>query len=368
MARISELHYSNAFAGSSGIPEFAEVALAIGEDPADFSLALYEANGSQGMVIALSDVPAGDVTFDADANENVFVLSGDASAFGFRLTDPDGNTTDSGFQNFEAVALVNTTTGDVINFYDIGGGTINITATDGLAVGETSENLTPENADPSLVTTSIQFLQPDPETAVFAEISRGDSGVICFGRDTMIATPSGQVPVQDLEVGDTVKTLDNGPQQIRWIGRRAVAAREKFAPVVIGDGVLGADGSFEVSQQHRILIRGMMAELMFGEWEVLVAAKNLTTFENIHLRTTGSVEYFHLLFDRHEIIRSNNVWTESLHPHMTALSTLQQAARDEIFSLFPELIEEHTNAFPAARTILRRYESTALLRSMKANA
>jgi len=46
MARISELHYSNAYASASGVAEFVEVALAPGEDPADFTVSFYDADGT----------------------------------------------------------------------------------------------------------------------------------------------------------------------------------------------------------------------------------------------------------------------------------------------------------------------------------
>lgn len=98
--------------------------------------------------------------------------------------------------------------------------------------------------------------------------------VPCFASGTMIRTPQGEVPIDALSVGDMVETRDHGPQALRWIGRRKVAAKGRFAPVVIEAGTFGHHRRLIVSPQHRILLTHWMAELMFGEQKVLVAAKD----------------------------------------------------------------------------------------------
>ena len=52
----------------------------------------------------------------------------------------------------------------------------------------------------------------------------------------------------------------------------AVAGAGAGAPVLIPAGALGNTRDLLVSQQHRMLVTGWRAELMFGEPEVLVAA------------------------------------------------------------------------------------------------
>ena len=121
MARISELHYSNAYAASSGVSEFLEVSIGASEDPANFTVSFYQANGQVGIEIPLTSVPTAQVTVDADNNEVVYVISADD--FPILLTDPNGG----GSTNYEAYALTNTATGEVIDFYDIGGGTVSYT-------------------------------------------------------------------------------------------------------------------------------------------------------------------------------------------------------------------------------------------------
>ncbi len=101
-----------------------------------------------------------------------------------------------------------------------------------------------------------------------------------------------------------VLTLDDGPQPLRWIGSRVVPAAGALAPVCIRAGTFGDHGKLVVSPQHRILLRDSLAELMFGEAEVLVAAKDLVNDRSVRRVVGGDVEYIHLLFDRHQIVLS----------------------------------------------------------------
>jgi hypothetical protein len=52
---------------------------------------------------------------------------------------------------------------------------------------------------------------------------------------------------------------------------------------------------------------------------------------------TREVEYFHILFDRHEIIFAEGAPTESLYTGPEALKSLPQESLDEIYTLFPAL-------------------------------
>jgi len=95
-----------------------------------------------------------------------------------------------------------------------------------------------------------------------------------------------------------------------------------------------------VSPQHRVLVRSKIAERMFGSDEVLIAAKRLSEIDGIDVVEGASgVVYFHLLFDRHEIVTSNGAESESLYTGLQALKSIGGAARKKIFALFPEISE-----------------------------
>ena len=190
---------------------------------------------------------------------------------------------------------------------------------------------------------------------VFAEV------LPCFVSGTRILTSKGETAVDDLAIGDQVVTMDHGPQTIRWIGSCTRTATGKFAPIRFRKGALGNTRDLLVSPQHRMLIRGWQAELLFNEAEVLVPAKALLSDHDITRQTGGQVTYFHILFDRHEIIYANGCPTESFHPSAMMLSALDLATQDEVLTLFPALAPHRKGTYGStARLALRVCEGKVL--------
>jgi VCBS repeat-containing protein len=171
------------------------------------------------------------------------------------------------------------------------------------------------------VTGSGGSLQSDSDTVSLRLL-------ICIVRGTLVDTPTGKVPVERLAVGDLVATAGSGDQPIRWIGSRRVTApelttRPELLPIRIAAGALAGgapDRDLLVSPQHRVLVRGWAAELFFGSPELLVPAKALVNGTTITTDVaTREVEYFHMLFDQHEIIVTEGAETESFHPGRQAV-------------------------------------------------
>lgn len=160
---------------------------------------------------------------------------------------------------------------------------------------------------------------------------------VCLVAGTLVQTRAGSVPIEQIEPGDLVMTRDNGWQPVRWTGARHVRAEGRFAPVRFAPGVLGNDNALMVSQQHRVLLEGWRAELICGTCQTLATAVHLINDDTVRLMPGGTVCYVHLLFDSHEVIRTNGCWTESLYPGDETLKALLPAARAEVLALFPEL-------------------------------
>ncbi|MCP4818660.1 MAG: Hint domain-containing protein [Shimia sp.] len=200
--------------------------------------------------------------------------------------------------------------------------------------------------------------------------------ITCFVRGTLIETDQGFVAVEDLREGCKVLTAKGVFKPLRKVLSRALSAQEvrntaKFSPVRITAGALGnglPQRDLLVSRQHRMVVASKIAERMFGQHEALVAAIRLIELPGIFLeRDLQSVEYFHLLFDRHEIIYAEGAPTESLYTGAQALKSLTPEAYEEITTLFPHLADVGTA--PKARRYIpnRKQQRRLVARHLKNN-
>ncbi len=177
--------------------------------------------------------------------------------------------------------------------------------------------------------------------------------VVCFTPGTLIETPAGSRPVETLAAGDAVLTSDNGPQILRWIGRKRVPARGRHAPVSIPVGPLGNRRSLLLSPQHRILLSDARLTPYFEVSEVLAPAMGLAGYAGIRRAPQEAVDYIHLLFDRHELLFANGLRAESLY--LPADHQLDEDAASEIAALCPEVSAKGLHKAPA-RPLLKPWE------------
>lgn len=174
-------------------------------------------------------------------------------------------------------------------------------------------------------------------------------GYICFAEEARITTTAGALPAGEVRPGQRVLTLDAGLREVIWIGRKTLPGHGKAAPVVFGPGAIGNDRPLRLSQQHRVLVRTPLAELMFGASEVLVPAKALVNGRDIRIRPCPTITYVHLLLDSHQILRAEGALCESLLPGDVACDLIT----------LPEGLAARTAQMPARR-ILRYHEAIAL--------
>lgn len=298
------------------------------------STLLIAANSAQTALIAYDDsvnvAPNGSVTVDVTAND-----------------DGPGNATlyVTHINGIEVVAgdSVTLTTGQVVTLN--ADGTLTI---DGDADEETvnfSYTVAAANGNSSITDSAFVTINQVP----------------CFVAGTMIETPEGEVAVESLLPGDLVLTKDHGAQPVRWVGSRRVAATGALAPIRIAEGAFGAHRALMLSPQHRVLVRDALAELLFGDTEVLVAAKDLVNDGTVRQIEGGEVEYVHILFDQHQVVYSEGLATESYLPGPHTTGGFAPEVLDEIRAIFPELDPENGAGFPvAARRTLRSYEARLL--------
>lgn len=256
------------------------------------------------------------------------------------------------------------TTGNSLTITHISGQAV----TAGSSVTLPSGQVITVNADGTITILS----DGDEETANFTyTVSDGtgstDVGFVtvtqapCFTAGTFIATPYGEVPVECLTVGDLVDTMDNGPQPIRWIGGRKVRAEGKFAPIQIDANTFGTHRSLTLSPLHRVMIQNSWAQLLFGEDEVLVAARDLVNGKTVQRISGGWIEYFHIMFDDHQIVFSEKLATESYLPGPQTSTSFEPEIVAEIHAIFPELDPLSGEGYgPMARPGLKTFEVAAL--------
>jgi len=187
------------------------------------------------------------------------------------------------------------------------------------------------------------------------------TNVPCFTAGTFIKTVDGQKPVDQLRQGDLVWTKDAGYQPIRWISHRtfsdaALRQNENLRPIRIAAGAMGfgmPNRDLIVSQQHRVLVNSKIAERMTSQAEVLVSAKHLLRIRGIDvLKRLSEVTYVHFMFDRHHVVEAEGILTESLYTGPEALKSLSAEAREEIFAIFPELMDAQSPTPTPARKFL----------------
>lgn len=223
---------------------------------------------------------------------------------------------------------------------------------------------------------NVAVFAPDAvagETYDFSELEdevAEDYDVLCFARGTRIDGKEKPCLVEDIKIGDLIKNKAGEFVTVRWVGKSQLSSTKlarfpHLRPVQISAGALGADMPNEnltVSQQHRVYINDWRAELMFGFSEFLAPAKALINDSTITLAPINDgVEYYHIMFDEHEIISANGQWTESFFPGGQALNMLEQAAKDELFEIFPELRDDDADTtYPMAAPCLKPFELKAL--------
>lgn len=185
------------------------------------------------------------------------------------------------------------------------------------------------------------------------------TGVACFTRGTAIATDRGEVPVEALRPGDRVLTQDNGYQELQLVVRHAIGSKAlyrdaKLLPIRIMAGALGAGlpvRDLVVSRQHRMVANSSIVKRMFGAATVLVAAIRLTELPGVHVEADAArVEYYHLVFDRHEVIFAHGAPTESFLMTPDARRTLGPANCAAIEAMLARRDAPDAGADPA-RTI-----------------
>jgi len=329
----------------------------------------HNQDGSHNSGINITDIYFDTIVVTGDESGNDVLLGGDGSDIVYGEGGED--TLDGGLDDGDADQLFGGDDADLIkgvgegDFVDGGSGgndddTLDLTGSteDGGITGPDSDG----NGFDGFVTYKDEFGN-ETGTMTFENI---ENIVPCFTPGTMVATPTGERPVEDLRAGDKIITRDNGIQEICWTGQKALNGVElqqahHLRPVLIRAGALGnglPERDMMVSPNHRMLVASDRTALYFEEREVLVSAKHLLNSNGIQNVDVIGTTYIHFMFEQHQVVLANGAWTESFQPGDYTLDGMGNAQRTEIFELFPELAtREGRESYNAARKILKRHEA-----------
>ena len=145
------------------------------------------------------------------------------------------------------------------------------------------------------------------DTSTYWTIRAGQPG--CFVAGTLIATPAGLVPVEDLAPGDLVLTEDGRTMPVRWAGRttvsRVFADPLRIMPVRIKAGALGENlpaRDLLVSPGHAIRIGDALIHAA-----ALVNGTSVVREEEMPMVFT----YYHVELDTHALLLAEGAPAES---------------------------------------------------------
>jgi hypothetical protein len=220
--------------------------------------------------------------------------------------------------------------------------------------GMTSDHHTDEDHDGD---GTIDQSSTENGNGMFNVNSGQSGGPVCFTTGSYIQTPKGLVLIDDLQPGDMVSTLDNGPQPIQWISERTLSPaqlvmRPHHRPIFIAKDTWGATRNTLISPQHCVCVHP----------DILMPAKKMIDLRHSRTRVANGVwrvTYIHLLFAQHQIIWVNGIASESLYPGPQCLKDIGATQRTSLLKMCPQLSVDQTKAMtataygPTARPVVR---------------
>lgn len=139
--------------------------------------------------------------------------------------------------------------------------------------------------------------------------------VVCFVTGTLIQTTRGDIPVEELRVGDVVITASSQQRPIRWIGSAELDCtnvRDPWTcwPIRIAAGALGPN-----KPAHDLLVSPAHGIRTTVVTDILIPASALVNGATIVQAECERVTYWHVELDEHDILVTNGLPTESYVDH-----------------------------------------------------
>jgi hypothetical protein len=215
--------------------------------------------------------------------------------------------------------------GDTLNFVAQNGITGTFVDTPGHVALELSGDASVQDYNLALQSITFSSSASDPtaggsdQTRTFQWTATDVSGIFgtgqstavvhCFGKGTRIAAERGEVAVEDLSVGEPVRTASGALRPIRWIGHRELDVSKHRWPLEVmpvrvrahafGDNLPRRD--LWLSPEHAVLVDG-----------VLIPIIQLANGATVAQQQVKTVCYYHVELDSHDVLLAEGLAAESL--------------------------------------------------------
>ncbi|MDR5858514.1 hypothetical protein FZZ93_04340 [Halomonas eurihalina] len=182
--------------------------------------------------------------------------------------------------------------------------TINLA--EGYTVVEDSYSAT-DDEDGNSQSGSVQVTDGEnTHTVDFTEIEEP----ICFAEGTLIATPSGEIPVEKLQVGDVILSDKGKSVPVRWVGRQTLVKSrlaERMQPVQIDADALGhglPHSDLTLTASHGMVLDGLIINA-----SALVNGHSIRMVPLADLPSQYKV--YHVETECHDVILANGAASET---------------------------------------------------------
>ena len=170
--------------------------------------------------------------------------------------------------------------------------------------------------------------------------------------ETNVRTPCGPRRVENLRPGDLIVTRRDGLQPLRMIWKRTIAASEiaadpSLAPVAMKPRAVGPmmpQTELRLAGSHKLLVPGYRLEGLEDTDACLVRARALVnTTDDVWVdRTNRDITYFNLVLTAIRFLRPT-AFVESFLPSPTSVCSLEDAVREELGRVLPDLGADGTD-------------------------
>jgi hypothetical protein len=177
----------------------------------------------------------------------------------------------------------------------------------------TNDDLIVRNGLTPVFTMNDVFLQPGRD-ADFTIVNGNTilAGAVCYVRGTMLRTPSGELPIEQLRPGMQVITLIDGqelPQAVTWIGHRRISLAAHPRPETVAPIRIERDAFADAMPHRDLLVSPDHAVFVDGK---LICARQLVNGTTIRQERDGrAVHYYHVELDQHGILLAEGLPAES---------------------------------------------------------